>query len=374
MSILSPPKPPPLHEDPEALIEEARRRARRRRLAVAGAAVVVLAIVGIVLAVVLTRGRGTSAAVPDGFHLIQARGPVAHGRLEEVGPGWAPQMIDVATGEVSRPGTVYDIWWDRRSGLGRFVVSVAGRVKEDVAGQVCPAQAGSHCSPPEPFDAVSSRRWPVDSTANGVKRGKLYGRDVIWVRIPERVALDARTHRLFARPQYLHNQFIGYVLSQRLRDVSAKSVSFLVPDPGAFRATAWPPVGPSAERTKRARLGALSSTFGTAPLWAGPRFRGKTLQSVETGIIGMKGRNGRLLRPVKFVRLRYGPCCLELEEYFGKGPYVFKQGPRPGTVASYGSTAALTKNGLLVLASASFQFTPRAAVELARALRPVSGR
>lgn len=374
MSVLAPPKPP-VHEDPEALIEEARRRARRRRLAYIAAAVLVIIIaVAVSALMILTRGGGhTATTVPKGFDLVQARGPVVHGRLVQVGAGWGPQMIDVATGAVSRPGSVYDIWWDRKSGLGRFVVRVAGRVKEDVAGPVCPTaeSSGIRCFPPEPFDPGSMRRWPVD-LAKGVRRGTFHGRNVIWVKTsnPNRTALDARSHRLFASPQYEHDRLIGYVLYERLKAVPAKSVSFLVPDARAFRSMGFPPGGPSVEHTRRSRLRALH-VRRKALLWVGLRFRGKRLGSVETGVTGLKGLNGRLLLPRRFVRLRYGH--LQLDEYFGKGPNWYEQGPRPGTVASYGSSAALTKNGVIVLASAPYQFTPKLAVELARALRPFAG-
>src|SRR3954471_5897055 len=134
MVVVAPPRPPEQHEDLEALIEEARRRARRRRLLVAGAVAVGLALVGgIVAGVLLTRGGGSTQAVPPGFHLVKAKGPVEHGRVQELGKTM-PILVDEQTGKTKRPGLTMDIWWDRKTNLVRVVGGSDGRTAFDVVG------------------------------------------------------------------------------------------------------------------------------------------------------------------------------------------------------------------------------------------------
>ena len=91
---------PPPHQPPqdelEALIEEARRRTRRRRLLIGGAVVGALCVAGLIVGLVLALRGGTSTAVPRGFHVVRARGPVQHLVLEDLLRP-AP-TVDLATG------------------------------------------------------------------------------------------------------------------------------------------------------------------------------------------------------------------------------------------------------------------------------------
>ena len=166
MSVLAPPKPPP-HEDPEALIEEARRRARRRRLAfVAAARGRRWRSSGTVLA---RRPHATqrdgARAVPEGFHLVRARGPVEHTRTAEYLP-FRPTVIDLATGREHRVPVRHRgvVGTTARAGLVRAIVSVDGRVALDGVGQACAAERrASAFPPPVPFNlAAKDLKWPVD--------------------------------------------------------------------------------------------------------------------------------------------------------------------------------------------------------------------
>jgi hypothetical protein len=383
MVVVAPPKPPHEEQDLEALIEEARRRARRRRLIAAGAVALALGVVGgIVAGVLLTRGGGSTQAVPPGFHLVKAGGTVEHGRVQEVGRVM-PILVDEQTGKTKRPGLTLDIWWDRKTNLVRAVGSYAGRVGFDLVGSTCLRGTNSLCIPPEVFDAskTAGLAWPLDPKFHRITgRGRIRGHDVIWVttldsdgsRAPkgsERVALDVRTHQLVARIEYYRDRAFATTYYSRLSDLPAKSVSFVVPDGGAVRGT-FPPFGGQAQHARRSSLGAVRSTLGVAPQWLGPRFRGKPLQSVEVGTVAMEAQNGRPLPPVKFVRLEYG--SLELQEFaVGSGPFYYRQGPRPGVLALDGSGVVLTQGGVLIFARAPSLFTPKSAIAFAKALRPL---
>jgi hypothetical protein len=376
MVVVAPPKPPEHHEDLEALIEEARRRARRRRLLVAAASALGLVVAGgILAAVLLTRGGGNTRAVPPGFHLVTARGPVEHVRIQELGKVM-PILVDVRTGETRRPGLTMDIWWDRKTGLDRVVGSYAGRKAFDAVGQSCLQGAPHLCPAPGDFESPPPRPgWPPNPKFYRITgHGRLRGHDVIWVTaLPitsggsERVALDAKTHQLVARIQYYHAHPFGITYYSRLPDLPAKSVSFLVPDGGAIRGT-FPPFGGSVQHVHRSSLGAIRETLGVSPQWLGPRFHGKRMTSVEVGTVASRAQNGSPLRPVKFVRLKYGDLTLQ---EFGEGPVYYLQGPRPGQLALDGSGVTLTRGGVLVFARASTLFSPESAIALAKALRPL---
>jgi hypothetical protein len=84
----------------------------------------------------------------------------------------------------------------------------------------------------------------------------------------------------------------------------------------------------------------------------------------------MEAQNGRALPPVNFVRLKYGK--LELQEFAARaGPFYYRQGPRPGVLALDGSGVVLTQGGVLVFARTPTQFSPKSAIALAKALRPL---
>ena len=166
MNVLAPPKPP-VHDDPEALIEEARRRARRRRLAMAAAAVA-LVLAGVVLAVLeLTGGTSTATKVPNGFHLVRARGPVRHALLEDLKSRY--QTVDLATGRTRPARLTQEIWWDKRSGLSHTVYRLDGRVLGGWARQGCQGTGSRRF--------VSRRRRSISATKALVGRWMLVARD-----------------------------------------------------------------------------------------------------------------------------------------------------------------------------------------------------
>jgi hypothetical protein len=124
----TPPRAEPSQEELEALIEEARQRARRRRLFIAASAAAVLVAGAAVFGgVVLTRGgRGNDMAVPAGYHLVQAKGPVAHATITEY-PLTRSRAVDLSTGNERSAPLVLEVWWDRRSGFDRVVGRVDGQ-------------------------------------------------------------------------------------------------------------------------------------------------------------------------------------------------------------------------------------------------------
>jgi hypothetical protein len=389
-TIAPPPKPQPSHEELEALIEEARRRARRRRLVFGAVAVIVLAAAGVVLGIILTQRGGGSTAAPAGYHFVQAKGPVSHARVEQVGP-YSYQLVDLATGKSRPVHDVLDVWWDPKSGLERVVGSTAGQIKYDDVGQACQLPGGGVpgrnrlCFAPQPFGfAKLGFRLPVDpSHARIAGRGVLRGHRVVWVEAivensPQgrnkpsgiRVALDERTHKPVAHsstPVGI-DEFYSW-----LPDLPAGRVKFVVPDGGATQ-NIFPPVGSpithAAPRPVNRTLEVLSRT----PLWLGRSYQGHRLKSVSVGSEGEAAANGATLTPVPFVSFDYG--VFKLKE-FGKGPYDFEHGPPRGKLLVGPGTNALRRDGVLVLVSRTGPAaqTPSgslaSALALAKALRPL---
>ena len=380
MVVEAPPKPPEHQEDLEALIEEARRRARKRRLLIVSAVAAAFALAGgIVAAVLLTGGGGSTQAVPPGFHLVKAQGPVTHARIQELGRVM-PILVDERTGNTRRPGLTIDIWWDRKTGFDRAVGSVDGRKLFDVAGQSCLRGAPHICPAPGEIDPrTSGFGWPLNPKFERITgHGRLRGHDVIWVTAldsntgsasqgSERVALDAKTHQLVARIEWLGGRPFATTYYSYLPD--AKGFSFVVPDGGAVHGT-FPPFGGQVTHEHRVRVGALRGALGATPLWLGPRFHGKRLGSVEVGSTTMRAQNGRPLRSAKFIRLRYG--AVTLQEFAGDGPFFYLQGPRPGILALDGSGVTLRRGGVLVMAQAPTLFSPSGAIAFAKTLHPIS--
>ncbi len=390
MSVLTPPKPP-VHEDPEALIEEARRRARRRRLAFVAAVVAGLAIVGTVLAVVLIRGSGTGAAVPEGFHLVRARGPVEHTRTAEYLP-FRPTVIDHATGREHRVPYVTEAWWDRKSGLVRAIVSVDGRVGLDGVGQTCQPKPRVCFPLPLPFDlAAKDLKWPVDPKYFRVAgTGTFHGHRVNWVANKggatvldsprDRLAYDAATHRLVGSRRFVGPKGRGFWFESVftvLRDLPASRVTFVVPVGGVADIHSYPPSPQPDTVQKASSVRAARSALGTVPLWLGSSFRGHKLEGVEVGTEGMftEGFSGAVLRRAPFVTFDYGK--VKLQEFGSKRPFWYEQGPRPGRIVYDGGRAALTRDGLLLLATLGEAPTGPdhrvVALAVANALRPVPG-
>jgi hypothetical protein len=77
-------------------------------------------------------GHSTEPAVPQGFHLVHARGPVSHATITEC-PPLRQRLVDVATGRERPAPLVLEVWWDAKSGFDRVVGRVAGRVGFDRA-------------------------------------------------------------------------------------------------------------------------------------------------------------------------------------------------------------------------------------------------
>jgi hypothetical protein len=402
MTTIAPPqRPQPSQEELEALIEEARRRARRRRLAYVAAAVIVLAAAGVVLGIVLPQGGGGSTAAPAGYHFVQAKGTVAHERVEQVwlscrgrlarpvcGPERKTRLVDLATGKAQPASDVQEVWWDPKSGLVRVVERIAGQVAFDRVGQQCEipgSKPGDHsfCNEPPPFGlAKFGFALPVDpSRARVAGRGVVRGHHVIWVEnlvtqdkssrpqtTGQRVAFDARTHEPVARKE----NFPGLTeLFSRLPDLPAKSVKFVVPDGGAPRNN-YPPGSGFAESTPRP-VDQTKKALGRAPLWLGPSYQGHRLRSAAVGIQGQKAANGARLDAVPFVSFDYGAVRL-LE--FAKSPDWFPDGPPQGKLLLDGNGATLRRDGVLVLAGTNpAAHTPSvelaSALALAKALRPL---
>jgi hypothetical protein len=384
MSVLAPPKPP-VHEDPEALIEEARRRARRRRLAFVAAGVVGLAIVGMVLAIVFSRMNGTGAAVPEGFHLVRARGPVQHA-LVELSPS-RRESIDLATGKARPATSTWEVWWDRASGLDRVVARVDGRVQADLVGQACPGKR--FCIPPPPFGyRQGGIKWPLSPKgATIVGSGTFRGHQVIWIEprvaaggsnVVERYGLDARTHEVLVYRESVGRRLFIEQVYTWLKELPASSVRFVVPKGGAPELS-FPPSPDPSTQSRPSSLSAASRVLGRTPLWLGASFRGHKLRGVEVGTEGMftRGYSGTVLRKAPFVTFDYGN--LALQEFGSTRPFWYEQGPRPGQIA-YDGRVVLARDGLLVLATPKGVVTPKElgpdsralALAVARFLRPVS--
>jgi len=97
--------------DPEALIEEARRRTRRRRLKYAAAGLGALLIGGGIYAgLEATGGSPAVHAVPPGFHLVKAGGPVSYAVLRYLPSRY--RTLDLKTGKTGAAEHTSEIWWD----------------------------------------------------------------------------------------------------------------------------------------------------------------------------------------------------------------------------------------------------------------------
>jgi hypothetical protein len=386
MTIVETARPPqPSQDEFEALIEEARRRARRRRLIIAASAVaVVVTGAAVVTAVVLTRGGSSKhVAVAAGYHLVQAKGPVAHATITEY-PPFRSRVVDLATGNERSAPLVLEVWWDRRTGFDRVVGRIDGRVQFDTVGQTCRGSdvPGRFCLPPPPFVLENMHyRWPIDRKAvRVVGRGAFHGHDVIWLEAlvsgkpsppnsgGERVALDSVTHRPLAKRTFNRGRLWYEEAYSVLRDLPGKRVSFVVPDGGAPR-NSFPPGPNTPSSSHKATPAAARSAVGPTALWLGERYRGHQLESVEVGTEVAKAPNGSVLQRTKFVTFNYG--SIGLREYGRVKPSGFLHGPRPGRIlVDY--NIMLSRDGLLVIGELQpLPISTSAALALAKALRPV---
>jgi hypothetical protein len=379
----TPPRPQPSHEELEALIEEARRRTRRRRLIIAASVVGVLLAGAVVFGgVVLTRG-GNHVAVPPGYHLVQAKGPVSHATITEY-PLTRSRVVNVASGNERSAPIVLEVWWDRETGFDRVVGRVDGRVQFEGVGQTCqgPDVPRRFCFPPPPFVLENMHyRWPIDRKAvQVVGRGTFRGH-VIWLKAlvsgkpsppgtGDRVALDSVTHRPLAKRSFARGRLFYEEAYSLLRDLPGKTVSFVVPDGGAVR-NSFPPLASSPSTSRRTTLAAARRALGPAALWLGESYRGHRLRSVEVGTDTAEAPNGSVLRRAKFVRFDYGK--IKLQEFGRVKPFGFLEGPRSGQIL-VGDNIMLSRDGLLVFAEVQpLPIGTKAALALAKALRPVPG-
>jgi hypothetical protein len=388
--VETPPRPQPSQDELEALIEEARRRARRRRLVIGCTAVCVLGATALVLALVLgLRGR-TGTAVPRGFHVVHARGPVRHLLLENLLA--RPTTLDLASGDEGRVRATQELWWDKGSGLTRTVYREDGRVVGDWVGQECQgAGAARFCTIPWPYIPYQ-QLWRTGERRKGMFRragtGTFRGHRIVWLETiyqPEgqepspggdQVAYDVTTHRPVAlrtieRSGRFKGRTFSYFALTQLQDLRPSSVSFVVPDGGAGRN----PPGPLVVITGQ-HLPAARTALGRTPLWLGRSFRGQRLRSVVVGMDGMvaKGTTGEILRPARFARFDYGSFAVK--EFGQDRPWWYQQDPPPDSAVLPGAMLALARDGVLVTITptgSKFRVDRKTALALARALRPVPG-
>ena len=243
MTVAAPPKPKPrpTQPEPEALIEEARRRTLRRRLKYAAAGLAALLVAGAIYSgLELTSGLPPTHAVPQGFHVVTAEGPVSHAVMRNFPLSY--QVVDLRTGR-ARPATQEtEVWWDRKSGLNRQVTRLDGVAVSDLVRNSCDR---SVCIPPQPwFLARTGFLWRPDPCCAVVSgRGTYAGRNVVWVEglvnghrqrpTVERVGFDPGTHR----PVVYEMVFAGHVTNGytigAVQTLEPDEVAFVVPKGGA---------------------------------------------------------------------------------------------------------------------------------------------
>jgi hypothetical protein len=335
-------------------------------------------------AIVLTRGgTGNHVAMPPGYHLVQAQGPVSHATITEY-PPTRSRVVDRASGNARTAPLVLEVWWDRGSGFDRVVGRVDGRVQFDTVGQTCqgPDVPGRFCLPPPPFVLENMHyRWPIDRNAvRVVGRGTFRGHDVIWLEGivngkpspgAERVALDSVTHRPLVKRSFFRGGLFYEEVYSLLSDLPGTTVSFVVPDGGAAR-NSFPPFPRLHLSSRKTTLAVARRALGSPALWLGESYRGHRLKSVEVGTEVAEAPNGSVLQRARFVRFDYG--SIRLQEFGRVKPAGFVHGPRPGRIL-VGDNIMLSRHGLLVIAEVQ-PFLPidtTAALALAKALRPVPG-
>ena len=390
--VETPPQRQPSPDELEALIEEARRRAWRRRLAITAAALAAVVITtAVAVVIIFATGRGSGERLRDGFHAVQARGPVQHARLENLKS--SRSTILVATGHVRPTRETREIWWDPRAGLYRTVYREDGVAVAEFVQQGCQGTGPRRfCFPPSPFDlGIRGLGWPPKTNfARRMATGRFRGRPVVWIEGlvqpgngthplgGEQVAYDAVTHRplalrSIARGGNVPRRWRGRVVNRTavtiLPDVSAKRVSFAVPDGGAPGNAGTKEAG-----FKKATLAQAREVLGRAPLWLGLTYRGHRLRFVQTARGGSEAANDGAAGMVPFVRFDYG--AFRIDEFGAKRPLWLTHTPRAGTVlASSGLDLLFGRDGLAlqVLGSQGGNLDAGAALALAKALRPVPG-
>jgi hypothetical protein len=381
----TPPRPQPSQDELEALIEEARRRTRRRRLAYLAAAVALVVAAGAAAGIVLlTREGGSRAAVPEGFRVVHARGPVQHALLESLPSGFT--TVDVATGKSHPTRGTEEIWWDPRLGIAREEYRQDGRLLGSFPLQNCFGKAaGRFCIAPSPFDLETKGfGWPPrNGSARAAGKGAFHGHRVVWFEglvrpigkkpspSGDQVAYDVLTHkavglRTIIRDGRFRGRTMGVTAVTMLPDVQAKDVSFVVPKQGAWRN----PPSPATSVTGQ-RLAAARKALGATPLWLGRSFQGHRLESVVVGVESEQAPKMGLVRPTTFARFGYG--AFAVQEFGQDRPFWREEEPGDGVVVFGGGQAVLARDGVLVSITPtgpSFRIDQANALALARALRP----
>jgi hypothetical protein len=385
MSTIVEAPPEPSHDELEALIEEARRRARRRRLLIGGAIAAALLVGGVVTGLVLALSGGTSTAVPKGFRLVRARGPVRHALLHDLGP--AGTTIAVASGSARPIDETREIWWNPGTGLYRTVYRYDGLAIGDSVRQNCFTRHPLFCDIPSPFDLrLHGLGWPPRKSARLVGRGRFHGRPLVWIEglyRPEggkvtlsgdQVGYDAVTHvplvlRTIARSGPLRiggKPFRGRLFSGSwvtfLPTLPGNDVSFVVPKGGASRND-----GLKEALFEKTTLDRAGDVIGRRPLWLGPSYRGHRLRFIQSAVSGSENAHGRGVGVVPFVRFDYGP--FSIDEFGDKRPSWFLHGPPARTVFDSSGALMYSRDGVLVMVL-SFGQHRLAALELVRSLRP----
>jgi hypothetical protein len=390
MTLTAPPEvPQPSYDELEALIEEARRRARRRRLLIAGGAVVAALVVGGIFAALLwPSGKSASGGdLPEGFHAVQAQGPVQHALVEQFLPRLTTIALD--TGRTRPTRVTNELWWDARSGLFRTLVREDGVVVGDLVQRNCFAVgARQMCLPPSPYDLLSRGvAWqPRPKIARRVGTGTFRGHRVLWVEqlvVPARkppypsgsqAAFDVVTHRLVGLRQRLRHPdgSAGPLFDKSavtmLPDLSAKKVSFAVPDGGAPRNLSG-----ALDASHKVTLARAADVLGRPPLWLGRSYRGHRLRVVQAGQLGGQNAKGAY-GVVPLVRLDYGPFYID--EVGSKRSIWLKGAPKPGTLVSDRVNSGFTfgRDGVVVqvVLGGAADNAPADLVALARSLRPAA--
>ena len=288
--------PQPSQDELEALIEEARRRARRRRLLIGGAIAAAVLLAGLATGLVLVFRGGASTAVPKGFDLVQARGPVRHLRFENLlDRGTA---ID-SSGAANRVPMTQELWWNESSGLTRTVYRRGGRIVADWVEQQCQGSGATRlCTPPWPYipyQQLPSVAQRPKSDFRRVGTGTFRERRVFWVEQlyqppgskpslgGDQVAYDAVTHqpvalRTIERGGRFKGRTVSYNSLEILPDVPGRTSRSWCPTAAPIatrralrpssRATDFPRLG-QRSATRRSGSAARSRAAGSARSWPG---------------------------------------------------------------------------------------------------------
>jgi hypothetical protein len=384
--------PEPSHDELEALIEEARRRARRRRLLIGGVVGGVLLLAALVTGLVLGFRGGSGTAVPKGFQLVHARGPVRHLRLENLRD--STRTVDAASGIARPTRTIQELWWNEGTGFVRTVYRQDGRLVADWVEQQCQGTGPSRfCIPPWPYVPYFQLGGvvPRPGVTRRVATGTFRGHRVVWVEQLNRsvggklqlggdqVAFDAVTHQPVAlRSIERSGRFKGRTFSfdaiSVLPNLPGQDVSFVVPKGGAGRNPPNPVMTVTGQRLPAAR-----AALGRTPLWLGRSFHGQRLAAVVVGRQGQQAQrvSGQRLPAVgfvPFVRFDYGRFAVW--EFGRDRPMWYLHSPSAGKLVVTGSDVMFERDGIGVdirPSGAKFRLDRATALALVKALRPVDG-